>query len=67
MKIVTNNNIATFYFRMFQLEEKLEKLQHLPSYIMFKKEIVSKSIIASENENDVGNHSILLGILRSVA
>ena len=67
MKIVTNNNIATFYFRMFQLEEKLGKLQHLPSSITFKKEILSKSIIASENGNDAGNHSILLGILRSVA
>merc|ERR1719189_1877904 len=52
---------------MFQLEEKLEKLQHLPSSIMFKKEIVSRSIIASENGNDVRNNSILLGILRSVA
>merc|ERR1719510_50052 len=49
---------------MFRLEEKLKKLQHLPSSIMFKKEIVSKSIIASENGNGAGNHSILIGILR---
>merc|ERR1719361_1161214 len=51
---------------MFRLEEKLENLHHLPSSVMFKKEIVSKSIISSENGNGSGNHSILLGILRSV-
>ena len=52
---------------MFQLEEKLEKLQHLPPSVLFKEEIVSKSVIEKENGKDVGNHSILLGILRSVA